>query len=447
MKAKATGGTQGTTTGVGEYALNLDISLQLRDALEEDGYQVLLTREDNETAISNAERAQKATDAGADIYLRIHANGSTDSSAHGALALIGSQDNQWVGDLYDDSYRLAEDILTAYCDSTGMYNRGIQTTDTMTGINWSTMPVTILEMGFMTNPTDDVNMEDPDYQEKMVSGIVTGIDAYFGIDRIEETLEVGQETDEEQEDASASSDASSLQSEIESFLSTSSSGGGEVSVSAGLIAEGEDGEALVNDHAMQAASLIKLYICGCVYENIDDVLSQESWSGETRQLLVNMITVSDNDAANTLVSRLGDGNSSAGMAKVNAYCQNHGYTDTSMGRLLLASNANGDNYTSVSDCAAFLRDVYNGNLDGSGRMLELLKSQQRRSKIPAGVPSGVTVANKTGELSDVENDAAIVFSDGGDYVLVVMSQDLYSTSSEVEQITQISSLVYDYFND
>lgn len=178
MKRKATGGTSGTYSGLDEYELNLEISLLLRDRLKEQGYDVIMTREDNETAISNAERAELANEAGADIAVRIHANGSEDSSVNGALVLIGSAENPYVGGLYDQSYSLGQSVLDAYCESTGMKNLGVQTNDTMTGINWSKIPVIILEMGFMTNEQDDLNMADPEYQVKMADGIVKGINAY-----------------------------------------------------------------------------------------------------------------------------------------------------------------------------------------------------------------------------------------------------------------------------
>jgi len=180
MKMKATGGTSGYYSGIPEYQLNLDIALMVRDRLTEQGYEVIMTREDNQTAISNAERATLANDAGADISVRIHANGSEDSSSSGALAIVGSQSNSYVGALYDDSYRLASCILNNYCETTGMANQGIMVNDTMTGINWSKIPVMILEMGFMTNEQDDLNMANQEYQVQMADGIVKGINAYYG---------------------------------------------------------------------------------------------------------------------------------------------------------------------------------------------------------------------------------------------------------------------------
>ena len=125
MKAKASTGTQGTFSGLPEYQLNLDVSLKLQQILEDRGYQTVLTRTDNDTAISNKERAEYVAGQGADICVRV-----------------------------------------TYADN-------------MVGINWSTIPVTIVEMGFMTNESDDLKMSDPDFQDTMASGIADGIDAYF----------------------------------------------------------------------------------------------------------------------------------------------------------------------------------------------------------------------------------------------------------------------------
>lgn len=180
MKAKATTGTSGSFTGIPEYELNLDISLALRTELENRGYSVVMTRTDNDTAISNAERAVKAYEEGGDIYVRIHANGSEDAGVSGALGMTPSYDNAYVGHLAEDSYRLTECILDAYCQETGFGNLGIQYHDDMTGINWSQIPVMILEMGFMTNQYDDTAMADAAMRQKMVTGIANGIDQYFG---------------------------------------------------------------------------------------------------------------------------------------------------------------------------------------------------------------------------------------------------------------------------
>lgn len=419
MKRKATEGTTGKFTGVGEYQLNLDISLKLRDALVAEGYDVIMTREDNDTAISNAERATLANDAGADFTIRIHANGDDDSSANGALAIIGSESNEYVGSVYDESKSLGEAVLNAYCESTGMKNLGIQTSDTMTGINWSTIPVMILEMGFMSNQTDDENMQDLDYQEKMVQGIVNGINEYtkdkksVDLGGMEQVLnELGKS------DAVSGMKASIYVEDLKSGESASFGGG-----------------------TAKSASLIKLYVAGCVYENKESL----NYDG-IDDLVKKMLSRSDNDATNTLVKYLGDGDAQKGISRVNVYCERHGFINTSMGRLMLDFDSTLDNYTSVADCGKFLRMLYNKELTGSEEMLEALYNQERRSKIPAGVSGNAKIANKTGELDDVENDVAIVCA-GRDYILCITTSDFQDGAAAREWITEVSAKVYEYYTN
>lgn len=179
MKAKVTGGTQGKTTGVYEYQLNLDIAKKLEQELKDRGYRIYMTRTTNDVDISNAERAKYAESVGGEILVRIHANGADNSSVSGAMALAPSLKNPYVSNIASDSQLLSQCILDSYCENTGMKNQGVVKSDTMTGINWCTMPVTIIEMGYMTNRNDDVNMEDASFQDKMVLGMADGIDDYF----------------------------------------------------------------------------------------------------------------------------------------------------------------------------------------------------------------------------------------------------------------------------
>ena len=165
-------------------------------------------------------------------------------------------------------------------------------------------------------------------------------------------------------------------------------------------------EGSLNDQKMQAASLIKLYIMGAVYENYDQITGQYGRDSVDSNLY-SMITVSDNDAANTLTTYLGSGDSAAGMQAVNSFCQAHGYDQTHMGRMLLASNENDDNYTSVGDCGHLLQEIYKQDTSGythAADMFNLLKAQTRCNKIPAQLPEGVQTANKTGELDNVDSN-------------------------------------------
>lgn len=202
--------------------------------------------------------------------------------------------------------------------------------------------------------------------------------------------------------------------------------------------------ASVSSQPMQSASLIKLFVAGCVYEHLDQVKTQEAYDGETEELMRIMITVSDNDAANTLTTRLGNGDAAAGRAAVNQFCQEHGYGDTYMGRMMLDFSSTEDNYTSVRDCASFLKGIYRQELAGAESILTYMKQQERTGKIPAGVPEGVATANKTGELTDVENDAAVIFADTGAYTICVMMSGLQDAAAGRSVITQLSSVAYQY---
>lgn len=178
-KAKVSGGTRGTATGVPEYELTLDIGLQLRDELEARGYKVIMVRETNEVDISNSERAAVANEADADAFIRIHANGSDNHGVTGAMTICQTPGNAFNGNLYEESRRLADCVLDAYTEKTGIDYEYVWETDTMSGINWAQVPVTIIEMGYMTNADEDILMQDPQFQEKMTDGIADGIDAFM----------------------------------------------------------------------------------------------------------------------------------------------------------------------------------------------------------------------------------------------------------------------------
>ena len=186
MKTKVAGGTRGTTTGVPEYQLTLDISLKLRDLLEEKGYQVVMIRETNDVDITNSERAMVANEANADAFIRVHANGSDSSSANGAMTICQTSSNPYNSEYYEDSKRLSELVLDAYTEATGIRKERVWETDTMSGINWCTVPVTIIELGYMTNPEEDTKMQDDDFQDTMAEGIVAGIEAYLAEKKEEE---------------------------------------------------------------------------------------------------------------------------------------------------------------------------------------------------------------------------------------------------------------------
>lgn len=179
-KNRVASGTSGCVSGVPEYELNLTVAKKLRDELQRRGYATYMIREDNEVNVSNAERAQLASQSGADILVRIHANGSEDSSVAGALTMAPSTANPYVdGALVQECQRLSQLVIDSFCAATGAQNQGVYQTDEMSGLNWCTIPATLVELGYMTNPEEDARMQTEEYQTLMVQGIADGIDSYF----------------------------------------------------------------------------------------------------------------------------------------------------------------------------------------------------------------------------------------------------------------------------
>lgn len=179
MKAKVSSGATGCVTNQKEYVLNLAVSLKLKEVLAARGYQVVMIRESHSINISNSERAKFANKIGADAFIRIHANSSEKSSVYGVETICQTASNPYNASLYNECRKLSECVLDEFVESTGAKKRHVWETDTMSGINWCQVPVTILEMGFLSNPDEDKLMASEDYQNKMVEGIANGLDKYF----------------------------------------------------------------------------------------------------------------------------------------------------------------------------------------------------------------------------------------------------------------------------
>ena len=178
-KMKVTGGATGKYTRQSEYNLNLKVAKQLERKLKAKGYRVIMIRTKNNVNISNSKRAKIANEAKADAFIRIHANASESPKVNGVLTICQTKNNKYNKKMYKKSYNLSKAILKNIVKNTGAKNLGVQRTDTMSGINWSQVPVTIVEMGFLSNKKEDKLLVKKTYQEKIVNGIVKGLDNYF----------------------------------------------------------------------------------------------------------------------------------------------------------------------------------------------------------------------------------------------------------------------------
>ena len=208
----------------------------------------------------------------------------------------------------------------------------------------------------------------------------------------------------------------------------------------------------INEHAMESASLIKLFIAGTTYELIEK--GELTETDTISHALHEMITVSDNESSNVLVRSFCDesGDFQTGLDKVNDFIQRMGFSNTAQVNGIADPSlwvADGRiNETSTADCGKLLEMIYDRELVShfaSFRFENLLNNQEVNYKIPAALPSGTHISHKTGEVDDTENDAAIIYTPFGDYIFCIMSTNLYDTGSAIDHIHEITSLVYNWF--
>ena len=182
-KIKDGGGTHGVVTGIREPDLTLDVSLRLRRLLRAAGVRVVMTRTRTSGAsMGNIARARIANDAGAALFLRVHADGASSASARGTHTLTPALRRGWTDDVYASSRRAAALVQTELVRTLGFPNRGIQERSDFTGFNWADVPVILVEMGFMTNPTEDRALARPTVRQRAALGLCRGTLRFLGLE-------------------------------------------------------------------------------------------------------------------------------------------------------------------------------------------------------------------------------------------------------------------------
>lgn len=202
-----------------------------------------------------------------------------------------------------------------------------------------------------------------------------------------------------------------------------------------------------NDTGMVSASIIKIFVMGTVYDQIYKGNIDEN---DVETDIEKMITVSDNDATNRLIMLLGGGEAESGLDAVNEFIKGIGCGNTRLNRLMLDWEQGLQNYTTGADCARLLRLIYSGDCvsgEYSGKMMTLLKAQQKNEGLTWNIPDYSAVASKPGFISGIcVGDVGIVFSDKADYIVCIICNYPKNDYKAKEKISEISKAAYDFFN-
>ena len=177
MKQKMSAGAVGVKTKIPEYETTLIIAKKLQAQLEEAGAIVYMLRTEDDVRLSNVERAKAMNLAGVDCWIRIHCDSNSDPAANGVHVLTPSSTSSPT--IAQESLRLAKRMLKGVCGATGAKELSVVTKSDQTGFNWSERPVVTVELGYLSNPTEDVRLNRAYYQDACAKGMFDALSLYF----------------------------------------------------------------------------------------------------------------------------------------------------------------------------------------------------------------------------------------------------------------------------
>lgn len=178
QKYKVTDGTAGVVTKKRESVLVLEMAFILKEKLEAKGIQVLMTRTSHEVDISNKERATFANDHKANLFLRLHADGSENPNQSGFAVLTPAEGSPYTKEIYAESLQISQTIVNKMRENHQVKVNGIKFRDDLSGFNWSKVPGVLLELGFMSNPEEDKKLSDPQYVNSLLQSVTDSVDEY-----------------------------------------------------------------------------------------------------------------------------------------------------------------------------------------------------------------------------------------------------------------------------
>ncbi|MEN1937631.1 N-acetylmuramoyl-L-alanine amidase [Paenibacillus sp. 102] len=177
-KYKVTDGTTGVVTKKRESVLVLEAAVMLKEKLEAKGIQVLMTRTSHDVDISNKERATFANDHQANLFLRLHADGSENPAQKGFAVLTPAEGNTYTKGIYAESLQVSQVIVKKMKENSQVKVNGIKFRDDLSGFNWSKVPGVLLELGFMSNPEEDQKLSDAQYLGSLLQSVAESVEEY-----------------------------------------------------------------------------------------------------------------------------------------------------------------------------------------------------------------------------------------------------------------------------